>query len=106
MTGIRSLFASFSSNDSVLAGCSLDSVREAMLDAMGASGASGYPLVRLRLSYANEIQDLWYLREDLMSVIAAIEGESVARSKLTQISQMFRGLMPRGMSTRPSRLGN
>ena len=77
-----------------------------MLDAMGASGASGYPLVRLRLSYANEIQDLWYLREDLMSVIAAIEGESVARSKLTQISQMFRGLMPRGMSTRPSRLGN
>lgn len=77
-----------------------------MLDAMGASGTSGYPLVRLRLSYANEIQDLWYLREDLMSVIAAIEGESVARSKLAQISPMFRGLMPRGMSARPSHLGN
>lgn len=73
MTRMRSLFAGSSSNDSILIGCSLDSVREAMLDAMGASGTSGYPLVRLRLSYANEIQDLWYLREDLMSVIAAIK---------------------------------
>lgn len=106
MTGMQSLFSSFSSQDSVRTESSLDSIRQAMLDALGALGASSYPVVQLRVSYANEIQDLWYLRGDLMAVLAAIEGEAVARNKLAQISEMFKGLLPRGMSSRPSPLGN
>lgn len=106
MTGMQSLFSSFSSQDSVRTESSLDSIRQAMLDALGSLGASSYPVVQLRVSYANEIQDLWYLRGDLMAVLAAIEGEAIARTKLVQISEMFRGLLPRGMSSRPSPLGN
>ena len=106
MTGMQSLFNSLSTQDSVRTESSLDSIRQAMLDALGALGASSYPVVQLRLSYANEIQDLWYLRGDLMAVLAAIEGEANARNKLATISDMFKGLLPRGMSSRPSPLGN
>ena len=41
-----------------------------------------------------------------MSVLAALEGEAIARSKLDHISDMFKGLLPRGMSSRPSPLSS
>ena len=106
ITGMQSLFSSMASQDSVRTESSLDNIRQAMLDALGALGASGYPVVQLRVTYANEIQDLWYLRGDVMAVLANLEGEAVARAKLAHISDMFRGLLPRGMSSRPSPLGS
>lgn len=105
MTGMQSLIGGLSSRHTQQAESSLDSIRQAMLEAMGAMGASRYPVVQLRVSYANDIQDLWYLRGDVMAVLAAIEGEGSARSKLSVISEMFRGLLPRGMNSRPSPLG-
>lgn len=77
-----------------------------MLDAIGPSGASKFPVVQLRVSYANDIQDLWYLRGDLMAILANLYGEALARVQLTQISEMFKGLLPSGLSSRPSPLGN
>ena len=103
---MQSLFNSFSSQDPVRAESSLESIRLAMLDALGSLGSSSYPVVQLRVTYANEIQDLWYLRGDVMAVLAAIEGEAIARNKVDQLSEMFKGLLPRGMSSRPSPLGN
>ena len=103
---MQSLFNSFSSQDSDRTDSSIDAIRQAMLEALGALGAANYPVVRLRVSYANEIQDLWYLRGDVMAVLAALEGEAVARSKLAHISDMFKGLLPRSMSSRPSPLSS
>ena len=106
ISGMQNLFGSFAGQTSVRSESALDDIRHAMLDALGALGASSYPVVQLRVSYANEIQDLWYLRGDLMAVLAAIEGESVARSKLDHISEMFKGLLPQGMNSRFSPLSN
>ena len=104
MTTLQSLIGSLSSQPAQQMESSLDSIRQAMLEAMGTTGASRYPVVQLRVSYANDIQDLWYLRGDVMAVLAAIEGEGSARSKLHGISEMFRGLLPRCMNSRPSPL--
>lgn len=82
----------------------IDSIRQAMLNALGASGADRYPVIQLRVSHAHDIQDLWYLRGDIMGVLAGLEGEVSARRKLNEITAMFRGLMPPGMNSRPSPL--
>ncbi len=100
------MFNSLSSQDCARTESSIDAIRQAMLEALGALGASAYPVVQLRVSYANEIQDLWYLRGDVMAVLAALEGEATARSKLSHISDMFKGLLPRSMSSRPSPLSS
>ena len=82
----------------------LQGIRLAMLDALEQHGSDASTLVHLRVRYANDLQDLWYLRGDVMSAIAAHQGESVARKKVAQISDMFRGLLPKGLVSRPSPL--
>ena len=105
ITGMQSLLGSLSARSSPQSELTIESIREAMLKALGVSGASHYPVIQLRVSYANDIQDLWYLRGDIMAAVAALEGEGSARTKLNEISEMFRGLLPRGMNSRPSPLG-
>lgn len=106
ITGMQSLINSLSFQGSVRNQPSIDAIRQAMLEALGTLGASSYPVVQLRVSYANEIQDLWYLRGDVMAVLAALEGEAIARYKLSHISDMFKGLLPPSMSSRPSPLSS
>jgi hypothetical protein len=106
ITGMQSLFSSLSSQENSRPELTLNTIRHAMLEALGAMGASTYPVIQLRVSYANEIQDLWYLRGDVMSALAEIEGEANAKTKMTQISNMFRGLLPQGMISRPSPLSS
>lgn len=84
----------------------LENIRQAMLEALGNEAQNSHPVVQLRITYANEIQDLWYLRGDVMAALAALQGEAAARAKLAPISEMFRGLLPNGISTRPSPLSN
>jgi hypothetical protein len=43
---------------------------------------------------ANDIQTLWYRRSDVLRLLADFHGEPVARKKLDEISEMFRGLVP------------
>ena len=43
---------------------------------------------------ANDIQTLWYRRSDVLRLLADFHGEPVARIKLDEISEMFRGLVP------------
>ncbi|OYU43792.1 MAG: hypothetical protein CFE44_16445 [Burkholderiales bacterium PBB4] len=62
-------------------------------------------MVQLRVSYANDIQDLWYIRGELMTILADLYGEAKAKAKILQISDMFKGLLPSGLSSRPSPLG-
>lgn len=83
----------------------VDDIRHAMLNVLGDRGAMAYPVVQLRVTYANDVQDLWYLRGDVMAAIAAIDGEATARERLAIVSAMFKGLLPSGLSSRPSPLG-
>lgn len=83
---------------------SLTDIREAMLHVLGERGAQAYPVIQLRITYADDVQDLWYLRGDVMAAVAALDGEMEARRALASISTMFSGLLPRGLTSRLSPL--
>lgn len=103
---MQSLFNGLTGSDDARFQSVLDDVRHAMLDSLEQSGAVVSTSVRSRVTYANDLQDLWYLRGDVMAAISAMDGELVARRKLLQISDMFKGHLPRGLSSRPSPLGD
>ena len=83
----------------------IDEIQEAMLAALGQTGAKSFQSVCRRIQYAPDLQALWYLRGDLMAALAALHGEAHARETIQDISEQFEGMLPRGMSTRPSPLG-
>lgn len=83
---------------------STEDIREAMLALLGADGPQRYPQLTRRLRYANDLQALWYLRGDLMATLAAMHGESIARQQVRTITEMFEGLLPSGLASRPSPL--
>lgn len=81
-----------------------EDVREAMLSLLSDSGAATLPQVTRRIRYANDIQGLWYLRGDLMGALSSVHGETVARQKVQSITDMFHGLLPSSLTSRPSPL--
>jgi hypothetical protein len=82
----------------------VEDVRESMLDLLGASGPKQFPAVVRRIRYAADIQALWYLRGDLMAALAALHGERTAREKIASVTDMFSGLLPGSLHSRPSPL--
>ena len=84
----------------------IQDIREAMLDLMGEMADNPSPLVTRRIRYAVDIQALWYLRGDLMAVLAKRHGEVAARAKLEPITEMFADLGPLGLRSRPSPLSS
>lgn len=106
MSGLQGLFKPSVEDDGRLLRAALDDIRQAMLDCLGASGAAAYPQIQFRVAYASDLQELWYLRGDVMAVISAMDGEATARRKLARISDMFKGHLPKGLATRPSPLGD
>ncbi len=105
VSGMQSLLSGSSGQEMSRLQLAMDDIRQAMLDSMGEASTTEHPVVQLRVTYANDLQDLWYLRGDVMAVIAATHGEAIARHRLTQISDKFKGLLPRGLASRPSPLG-
>jgi hypothetical protein len=81
-----------------------EDIRESMLSVLGDVGSKHFPQITRRIRYANDIQALWYLRGDLMAALASMHGESDARKKVGSITQMFQGLLPGGLTSRPSPL--
>jgi hypothetical protein len=81
-----------------------DAIREEMLGLLDACGAKQFPHLVRRIRYAEDLQALWYLRGDLMAALAASRSESRAREMIDSITAQFQGLLPRGLSSRPSPL--
>lgn len=81
-----------------------EDIREAMLGLLGDAGSKTFPHVTRRIRYANDIQALWYLRGDLMAALAAMYGEAGARERMQTVTQLFQGLLPGSMTSRPSPL--
>ena len=81
-----------------------EDIREAMLELLGEPGAQAVRAVTRRVRYANDIQALWYLRGDLLAALASVDGEAAAREKVAGITDMFRGLLPASLNSRPSPL--
>ena len=81
-------------------------IRQAMLDSLASLGESHH-LTRVwaRILYAPDIQALWYLRTEMMILLAGLLGESAAKAQLVTITDMFSGLLPSAQRSRPNRLG-
>lgn len=80
-------------------------IRQAMLDCCADLGESE-DIARVwgRVLYAPDIQALWYLRSDVMTLLASRLGESIARTRVHAITGMFKGLLPSAQKSRPTRL--
>ena len=105
VTGMQNLINAQTTSRSARAQSALEDIREAMLDSLGVTGAATASKLELKVTYAIDLHDLWYLRGDVMAAISAISGEVQARRKLDEISHMFRGLMPKALTSRPNNLG-
>ena len=83
----------------------LQEIRQAMLDCIGHvdEGQDG-ARVFARVLYAQDIQSLWYIRPDVMTLLSSLRGEATAHARLACISDMFIGLMPAAQKSRPNRL--
>ncbi len=53
-----------------------------------------------RVRFADDLEALWYLRQDVLTALSAVDGEAAARRQLSQINQLFRGLLPQTMGPR------
>lgn len=80
-------------------------IRQAMLDCLAGLDESHH-LARVwaRVLYAPDIQALWYLRSEVMTLLARLLGEAAAHSQLSTITTMFQGLLPSAQQPRPNRL--
>jgi hypothetical protein len=81
-----------------------ENVRLFMLMELGEFGEKNYPRLMRNLKYAEDAQNLWYARGETMAALADMHGETAAREKMERISDKFKGLLPRGLSSRPSSL--
>ena len=81
----------------------MEAARQAMLDTLTDIGLDRrHPMVFGKISYADNIQTLWYARSDLMAVLAAERGEVYAQDKIAAISALFEGLLPASFKYRQS----
>ncbi len=104
LSGVNSFFRYTSSVKEKPIARSIHDIREAMLLAMGSDASSKFPVIQLRITYADDVHDLWYLRGDVMAAIASFDGEMLAREKVASISEMFVGLVPKTLTSTTSTL--
>lgn len=74
----------------------MEAIRDAMLEALAPHIASvtSMPKAWASIARATDVDSLWYLRSDLLGLLADYCGEPSARATLSTITEMFRGLIP------------
>lgn len=104
ISGLQGLLGQRPANRPSRLQIAISEIRASMLECLTQYGIDSRSALHRRIAYAHDIQDLWYLRGDVMAVIASNDGEVVAKKKLALISQRFNGLLPRALTSRASPL--
>ncbi|MCY1370847.1 hypothetical protein D9M69_579600 [compost metagenome] len=78
----------------------LGRIRTAMLSVLQGRGGQSIQRVSQRVRFAVDVEALWYLRQDVMVALSAIDGESAARRQMKEINSMFKGGLPGSMGPR------
>ncbi|WP_198088883.1 hypothetical protein [Variovorax sp. E3] len=78
----------------------LGRIRTAMLSVLQGHGGHSIQRVSQRVRFAVDVEALWYLRQDVMMALSAIDGESAARRQMKDINSMFKGGLPGSMGPR------
>lgn len=83
----------------------LEDIRSKMMELASQDSDERAIVVRRRIRYADDVQSLWFIRGELMALLARRHGEAAALEQIEMVSDMFEGLLPRGLRSRPSPLG-
>ncbi|RST56522.1 hypothetical protein EJI01_01430 [Variovorax sp. MHTC-1] len=76
-------------------------IRTAMLSLLQVHGGHSVQRVAQRVRFAGDLEALWYLRQDVLTALSAIDGEVAARRQMRQINRLFKGGLPGAMGPRP-----
>ncbi|MBT2324198.1 hypothetical protein J7E62_17750 [Variovorax paradoxus] len=76
-------------------------IRTAMLSLLQVHGGHSIQRVAQRVRFAGDLEALWYLRQDVLTALSAVDGEVAARRQMRQINRLFKGGLPNAMGPRP-----
>jgi hypothetical protein len=76
-------------------------IRTAMLSLLQTHGGHSAQRVAQRVRFAGDLEALWYLRQDVLTALSAVDGEAAARRHMRQINRLFKGGLPGAMVPRP-----
>ena len=80
----------------------LERVRKAMLLVVEEYGGDDHIRLDMKINFAREIAELWFLRPELMHLVAATQGEQVAQECMAEITALFK---KHHLGGTPSRFG-
>lgn len=83
----------------------IEDIRHRMLDLLAAEECERATIARRRIRYADSVESLWFMRGELVAVLARTRGEAAALETISLVSEMFDDLLPEGLRSRPSPLG-
>ncbi len=75
-------------------------IRTAMLSLLQVHGGHSVQRVAQRVRFAGDLEALWYLRQDVLSALSAVDGEVSARRQMRPINRLFKGGLPGAMGPR------
>jgi len=75
-------------------------IRHAMLLLLQVHGGHSIQRVAQRVRFAGDLEALWYLRQDVLTALSAVDGEVAARCQMRQINRLFKGGLPGTMGPR------
>jgi hypothetical protein len=87
-------------------GSALENIRALMLTLAATEDSERATGLTRRIRYAMDLQALWFMRGELMGLLARSQGESAAREHVEQLSDHFEDRLPAGLRSRPSPLSN
>jgi hypothetical protein len=74
-----------------------------MLSLLEAHPGNTVHRVAQRVRFADDLEALWYLRQDVLTSLAEIDGEPSARRQMRRINSLFKGGLPQTMGPRVHR---
>jgi len=86
----------------------LEIIRFAMFDALRKiPETESTQIAWCSIACADQVQTLWYLRVDMLQLLANYWGEPVARAKLVELTALFQGVVPPSQlhGQNPKRIG-
>jgi hypothetical protein len=84
-------------------GSRTETIRARMIEMVELDGSERAEKLARRIRYA-DLEALWFMRGELMGMLARTHGELAARERLEGLSAMFESMLPSGLRSRPSPL--
>lgn len=83
---------------------SLEDIRQTMHELARLDRSERAAKLGRRIRYASDVETLWFMRGELMGLLARIRGEAAALEEIERLSNLFSELLPSGLRSRPSPL--